>query len=147
MERKLSDFADTPMGLGARGLCPACGEGHIFNGYLRLAKQCNVCGLDFSFADPADGPAFFTMSIVSIPLVCFAIWLEMAYQAPLWVHLLTTLPLSVVSCLGLLRPLKGWLVCSQYMNKAEQARLDTEENADNQSIQSAGTVKGTGNAE
>lgn len=124
MERKLADFAGTPMGLGVRGLCPRCGKGRIFAGYLALAKSCNVCGLDYSFADPADGPAFFTMSIVSFPLVGFAFWLEMAFQAPLWVHLLTTLPLSVLSCLALLRPLKGWLVCSQYMNKAEQGRLD-----------------------
>ncbi|MQP64623.1 DUF983 domain-containing protein [Niveispirillum sp. SYP-B3756] len=115
------------MGLGVRGLCPACGKGHIFKGYLSLAKQCNVCGLDYSFADPADGPAFFTMSIVSFPLVGFAVWLELAFQAPYWVHLVTTLPLAVFSCLALLRPLKGWLVCSQYMNKAEQARLDAEE--------------------
>jgi uncharacterized protein (DUF983 family) len=125
--RRLSDFAGTPMGLGMRGLCPACGKGHIFKGYLSLAKQCDVCGLDYSFADPADGPAFFTMSIVSFPLVGFAAWLELAFQAPYWVHLVTTLPLAVLSCLALLRPLKGWLVCSQYMNKAAQARLEEDE--------------------
>lgn len=119
------DFARSPMGLGLRGLCPSCRQGSIFNGYLRLAKICPSCGLDFSFADPADGPAFFTMSIVSFPLTGFAVWLELVFQAPYWVHLFTTLPLAMLSCLALLRPLKGWLVCAQYLNRAEQGRLDS----------------------
>jgi uncharacterized protein (DUF983 family) len=113
----------TSLELGTRGLCPRCGKGHIFNGFLTLAKRCEICDLDFSFADPADGPAFFAMSIVSFPIVGFAAWLELAFEAPVWVHLLTTLPLLVLSCLALLRPLKGWLVCSQYINKAREGSL------------------------
>ena len=127
-----TDFALTPFGLGSRGLCPSCHQGKIFDGYLRLAKSCPHCGLDLSFADPADGPAFFTMSIVSFPLTGFAVWLELAFQAPYWVHAFTTLPLSVLSCLALLRPLKGWLVCAQYLNKAEQGRLETDDGQDPQ---------------
>jgi uncharacterized protein (DUF983 family) len=95
----------------------------VFSGFLRLAERCDRCGLDFGFADPADGPAFFAMSIVSFPAVGFAAWLELAFSAPVWVHLLTTLPLLLGGCLALLRPLKGWLVCSQYLNKAEEGRL------------------------
>jgi uncharacterized protein (DUF983 family) len=125
-----TDFATTPFGLGIRGLCPSCQQGSIFDGYLRLAKNCPHCGLDLSFADPADGPAFFTMSIVSFPLTGFAVWLELAFHAPYWVHVFTTLPLAVLSCLALLRPLKGWLVCAQYLNKAEQGRLDEDEEAE-----------------
>lgn len=121
------ETAGTPMALGIRGRCPRCGQGHLFAGYLRLADRCDQCGLDLGFADPADGPAFFVMSIVSVPLVGFAAWLEIAHQAPLWVHLLTTLPLAVLSVLALLRPLKGWLVCAQYINKAAQGRLQDDE--------------------
>lgn len=121
------DFSTTPFGLGIRGLCPHCRQGKIFAGYLALAKNCSHCGLDLSFADPADGPAFFTMSIVSFPLTGFAVWQELAFQAPYWVHLFTTLPVSMLSVMALLRPLKGWLVCAQYMNKAEQGRLDEGE--------------------
>jgi len=39
------------------------------------------------------------------------------------VHLVTTLPLLIVLCALPLRPLKGWLVCSQYFYKAEEGRL------------------------
>ncbi|MBO1076707.1 DUF983 domain-containing protein [Roseomonas marmotae] len=116
---------ETPFSLGIRGRCPRCGQGHIFAGFLRLAKRCEVCGLDMSFADPADGPAFFVMSIVAVPVTIFAIWLELGYEPPFWVHLLTTFPLLIVSSMLLLRPFKGWLVCSQYINKAEEGRFGT----------------------
>lgn len=124
MATERANFWETPIGLGIRGRCPRCQKGHIFNGFLTLADHCEACGLDFSFADPADGPAFFAMSIASFPVVGFAAWLELAVGIPLWLNLLLTIGLIVGSCCALLRPIKGWLVCSQYMNKAEQARLD-----------------------
>ncbi len=113
----------SPLSTGIRGLCPRCGQGHLFQGFLALAPRCEVCGLDFSFADPADGPAFFVICFACVPAVAFAVWLEIAYQAPIWVHLLTTLPLLLLTCILPLRPLKGWLVASQYIYKAEEGRL------------------------
>ncbi|MGI6245104.1 MAG: DUF983 domain-containing protein [Pseudochelatococcus sp.] len=110
--------------LGLRGRCPRCGEGRLFKGYLTLAPRCDVCGLDYSFADPADGPAFFAMWIGSIPALAVGIWLEMTFGAPLWVHFVTTFPLILIGCLAVLRPAKGWLVCSQYRHKAEEARFE-----------------------
>lgn len=112
-----------PSRTGVRGLCPRCGKGPLFQGYLTLAPRCRACGLDYAFADPADGPAFFVMSLVSFPVVAFAGWLEIRFQPAFWVHLLTSFPMLILGCLALLRPLKGWLVCSQYFHKAQEARL------------------------
>jgi uncharacterized protein (DUF983 family) len=120
---EIHQTAGEPMWLGIRGLCPRCGKGHIFQGYLALRPSCEVCGLDYSFADPADGPAFFAMTIWAFPALGFALWVELALEPPLWVHVLTSLPLLVLGCMALLRPLKGWLVCSQYVHKAEEGRL------------------------
>jgi uncharacterized protein (DUF983 family) len=114
----------SPFKTGLRGRYPRCGKGYLFQGFLTLARRCEVCGLDYSFADPADGPAFFVMSIVSFPIVGFAAWLEVASEPPLWGHFVTSGPLLLMGCLGLLRPVKGWLVCSQYIHKAEEGRLD-----------------------
>ena len=58
-----------------------------------------------------------------LPVVGFALWFDAAYAPPWWVHLVTTLPLLIVLCALPLRPLKGWLVCSQYFYKAEEGRL------------------------
>lgn len=125
---ELQTAGDSPFRLGIRGRCPRCGEGRLFSGYLTLAKRCEVCGLDYSFADPADGPAFFSMWIGSIPALAWGLWLELSFNAPLWLHLFTTLPLVFIGCIAVLRPAKGWLVCSQYYHKAEEARFHTGEN-------------------
>ena len=50
-----------PIRTGIKGLCPRCGQGHLFDGFLSLKPRCESRGLDYSFADPADGPAFFVI--------------------------------------------------------------------------------------
>ncbi|MEJ8475448.1 DUF983 domain-containing protein [Roseibium algae] len=114
-----------PFETGIKGRCPRCGEGHLFNGFLTLKPKCECCGLDYSFADPADGPAFFVICFGCIPAVAFAMWLEIAHTAPYWIHLVTTLPIILLTCIPPLRPLKGWLVASQYFYKAQEGQLDT----------------------
>ena len=114
----------SPLRTGILGRCPRCGKGRLFQGFLELQPACEVCGLDFSFADLADGPAFFVMCFFCIPAVFFAVWLDYAYAPPLWVHLVTSLPVLLISCILPLRPLKGWLVASQYVYKAEEGRFE-----------------------
>lgn len=113
-----------PVRTGVRGLCPRCGQGHLFEGFLTLKPECEVCGLDYSFADPADGPAFFVICFGCVPSVLLGVWLQVAFEAPYWVHLLTTMPFMLLTCILPLRPLKGWLVASQYFYKAEEGRID-----------------------
>jgi uncharacterized protein (DUF983 family) len=118
----------SPIETGIKGRCPRCGKGRLFNGFLTLAPRCEACGLDYSFADPADGPAFFAMTIMAFPAVGFALWLDSAYSPPFWVHFVTSLPLAVILCALPLRAIKGWLVCSQYFYKAEEGKLVKREN-------------------
>jgi uncharacterized protein (DUF983 family) len=115
---------DNPALTGIKGRCPRCQQGHLFTSWLKLAPRCEVCGLDYSFADPADGPAFFAMSIAAVPATAFALWLQFRFEPPLWVHLFTSLPLTLLMCWLLLRPLKGWLVCSQYFHAAAEGSID-----------------------
>lgn len=114
-----------PLQTGLKGACPRCGQGRLFQGFLKLRPHCDVCGLDFSFADPADGPAFFVICFGCVPSVILAVWIEVAFSAPYWVHLVTSLPVILLTCIPPLRPLKGWLVASQYYHKAEEGRLET----------------------
>lgn len=114
-----NDFT-TPSTLsaGLRCRCPRCGEGKLFSGFLTLAKSCDRCGLDFSFADPADGPAFFVMSGVGIVVMTvWAIWAVMA-APPIWAQMAVVFPAMIGGCLGALRPVKAWLVAEQYVHKA-----------------------------
>lgn len=114
-----------PIVSGLTCRCPRCGEGKLFDGFLTLAKSCETCGLDLSFADPADGPAFFVMSGVGIVVISLFAWAEVVLRPPPWVHLLTTFPALIIGCLATLRPVKAWLVASQFFHKAEEARWES----------------------
>jgi uncharacterized protein (DUF983 family) len=116
--------ATSAISTGLSGRCPRCGEGHMFNGFLSLAPRCEVCGLDFGFADSGDGPAVFVTLIAGFLVLGVALAVDVEYEPPLWVYLVFFLPLTLLVCLGLLRPLKGLLVASQYKNKAAPGRLD-----------------------
>lgn len=114
-----------PMSVGPAGKCPRCGQGSIFNGFITLKPHCEVCGLDLSFADSADGPAFFVMLLASVPVLGFVLWMILSVGASYWLTALLTLPMIAVFAILPLRPIKGWLVASQYFHKAEQGRLDS----------------------
>ena len=105
---------------GLRCRCPRCGEGKLYSGFLKLAKSCDRCGLDYSFADPADGPAFFVMTGVGILVIAVWGWAVVAYQPPLWAQFATVFPALLIGCLGTLRPVKAWLVAEQYIHKASE---------------------------
>lgn len=111
---------DAILKFGLRCRCPKCGKGRLFHGFLTLVPLCEACGLEYSFADPADGPAFFVMMTMAIPATAFGVWIELAYEPAPWAHLLTTLPFMLLSCLPSLRLFKGMLVASQYFYKAEE---------------------------
>lgn len=112
-----------PLKTGPFGRCPRCGQGHLFKSFLQIADKCDVCGLDFSYADPADGPAFFVLCFTCVPAVVWTLMLEILASPPFWVHLVTSLPLLLIMCILPLRPLKGWLVASQFFFKAREGRL------------------------
>lgn len=110
---------------GIRCRCPRCGEGPLLKGLLTVRDSCPKCGLSYAFADPADGPAFFVMSLVGVIGMVGFMAFEFTVHPPIWVHAVVTLPLVVALCLGALRPFKGWLVCEQYVRKAEEARFES----------------------
>ncbi|MBT1155435.1 DUF983 domain-containing protein [Aminobacter anthyllidis] len=116
-----------PIAAGLKGRCPRCGEGKLFSGLLSVGKECGVCRLDYSFADAGDGPAVFVILIIGFVVVGLALWLEVNFGPPLWLHLLLWIPLTVVLSLGSLRLIKGVLITLQYRNKAAEGRLDKGE--------------------
>src|SRR5882724_4765592 len=88
---------------------------------------CERCGLDYSFADAADGPAVFVIMISGFIVVFAALGVEFAYQPPYWVHAALWLPLIALTTLGPLRPIKGLMIALQYHHKAAEGRLSGSE--------------------
>lgn len=106
------------------GRCPRCGEGKLFDGFLELAPACDRCGLDYGFAASGDGPAVFVTLLAGFVVLGAALWVELTYNPPYWVDLVIFLPLTIVVCLGMLRPLKSLMVAAQYHHRAEEGRLE-----------------------
>ena len=112
-----------PVSTGLAGRCPRCGDGKMFSSFLTVAPRCEACGLDYAFADAGDGPAVFVIMIAGALVLGLALIIQFSWEPPVWVHLLTTLPIGLGICLFLLRALKGVLIALQYRNKAEEGRL------------------------
>lgn len=112
-----------PIPTGLSGRCPRCGSGKMFKGYLSLRDKCQACGLDFSFADSADGPAVFVSFIVGFIVVGLALIVELSYMPPFWVHIVLWLPLIVILGLACLRPLKGMMIALQFAHKAREGEI------------------------
>jgi len=104
------------------GLCPRCGQGSLFRGYLSVAPACRVCGLDFTGLAAGDGPAAFVILIVGFIVAGGALILEVTVKPPYWVHAVIWLPLIVILSLALMRPLKAWLVVQTYRHRAGEDR-------------------------
>jgi uncharacterized protein (DUF983 family) len=107
--------------------CPRCGKGKLFQGFLTLRPRCEVCGLDYGFADAGDGPAVFIMFFAGFIVVGAALVTEILYRPPYWVHAALWLPLILIVTLGPLRPMKGLLIALQFHHKAAEGRLSGRE--------------------
>ena len=88
-----------------------------------MRPRCEVCGLDYNFADAGDGPAVFIMFLAGFIVVAAALVTEVVYQPPFWVHAVLWLPLILIVTLGPLRPMKGLMIALQYHHKAAESRF------------------------
>ena len=113
-----------PIAAGIKGCCPRCGQGRLFDGFLKVTPRCANCGLDNSFADSGDGPGVFVILIVGFIVLGAALWMEVNLNPPLWVHFLLWIPIAIVFSLALTRMLKGILITLQYRNTARPGEID-----------------------
>jgi len=123
-------MSDSPISRGLRGRCPACGEGALFAGYLKFARECTFCGFDYSSEDTGDGPAVLVISVVGILVVLPAMMVELVFRPPIWVHAVIWLPVSTLLVLALLRPFRGFWYGLMFKYQAGEAVLDTSSSDD-----------------
>ena len=102
---------------GWRRRCPNCGEGALFDGYLRVHDHCDACGQAFHHHRADDGPAYLTILLVGHLM---APLLHVAFVAlrpdPLTLALSFTLG-CVVLWLYLLPRLKGGMIAFQWARR------------------------------
>ncbi|MBL0946672.1 MAG: DUF983 domain-containing protein [Brevundimonas sp.] len=102
-----------PIRAGLLCRCPACGEGRLFVGFLKVVDRCAVCGADFTRLNTGDGAAVFIMQISGGISVFLALGLQIAFGPPLWVLMIVAVPLVLALSLGLMRPGKGVMIALQ----------------------------------
>ncbi len=106
--------------VGLRGLCPQCGKGKLFAGYLAIADQCAHCHADFRAADSGDGPAFFVMFLVGAIAVPLAFILNFGLG---WGPVISLTLVGIVAiglCLALLPPAKAILFAVQWHERRDE---------------------------
>jgi uncharacterized protein (DUF983 family) len=123
--QKSSYSPPSPYVAGLLCRCPRCGKGKLFTGFLKLRPCCEVCGLNFAFAESGDGPAVFVILIAGLIVVGAALGVELKYEPPYWVHAILWGPLILIVTLGPLRLIKGLLIALQYHHGASEGRRET----------------------
>ena len=95
---------------GIAGRCPVCGGSPIFAGYLSVRAQCPVCGTLLGEVPADDAPPWVTMFIALHLLIGLVVslgeWTTLGTAATIAI----VLPVSLLLCLLLLRPVKGGVI-------------------------------------
>jgi uncharacterized protein (DUF983 family) len=112
-----------PFVAGLKCRCPRCGEGALFQGYLKLRTSCQNCGLDLSFAEGSEGPAVFVIFIVGFLVVGAAALTGVVVDLHPLLHLALWIPATIILSLALLRPFKGVMIALHYRNIVHEAAL------------------------
>lgn len=115
-----------PVRAAAAGRCPRCGRGALYAGLLRFNDRCPVCGLEIGRFNVGDGPAAFLILIIGAIVVGLALWVELSFEPPWWVHVLLWTPLVIVGSIASLRVTKAMLLALEFRNKAAEGRLDED---------------------
>lgn len=92
----------------------------MFQKYLKVADRCSVCGLNLSGHDTGDGPVVPLMLVIGGMIVGLALWLERAYEPPLWLHAVIWLPAVTLMTLVALPPLKGVNIALQHRYRSTE---------------------------
>lgn len=104
------------------GDCPRCRGKTLFDGAIAFAPKCRSCGLDVSTFNVGDGPAALLTLVIGAVVSALAIWLELRFAPPFWVHIVLWVPLTTLAVLAGLRAAKSRLLAAEYRRKAGEAR-------------------------
>jgi uncharacterized protein (DUF983 family) len=102
---------------GLRRRCPACGQGHVFNGYLAVHPQCGTCGEAFHHHRADDAPAWATMLIVGHLMIPLIMLVRGMPDVPVLFHSLFWPVVALVLCLALLPRVKGAVIGYQWAHR------------------------------
>lgn len=116
----------------ARGFmcrCPACGEGKLFNSYLKTKDTCPKCAEDLHHQRADDAPPYFTMMIIAHIVIPAVLIVERMWKPEIWLQLAVWLPATLIMTLALLPAVKGSIVGLQWALRMHGFGLSADEHA------------------
>jgi uncharacterized protein (DUF983 family) len=100
----------TGVGRGLARRCPNCGDGRLFDGYLRVRPICDRCGNDNDRYPADDAPPYVTILLVGHIVVAPMLMLEATRDWPLWLSLGVSCSLVLLVTLALQPFVKGGVI-------------------------------------
>ncbi|ASY68457.1 hypothetical protein N181_12505 [Sinorhizobium fredii USDA 205] len=102
---------------GFLGKCPACGQGRLFRGFVKSVDACAACGerMDHHRAD--DFPPYIVVTIVGHVVLGGYMMTDLVLPLSTWQHLAVWAPVTLVSALALMQPVKGAVIGLQWALK------------------------------
>ncbi|MEM8591812.1 MAG: DUF983 domain-containing protein [Pseudomonadota bacterium] len=97
--------------------CPKCGQGHIFEGYLKVAHACDNCGEEFFHHRADDGPPWLTMLVVGHLMAPLLHIVFVRFRPEPWVLFAVFAVGCVALSLYLLPRLKGMMIAFQWSRR------------------------------
>lgn len=104
---------------GVSRVCPHCGQGALFEGYVKLVPACAVCGQSFAHIHADDAPPWLTIVVVGHIMISLVMAIEMNFRFPIMYEVPALVLLAVVLTAMLLPVCKGvcvavlWTVTSK----------------------------------
>jgi uncharacterized protein (DUF983 family) len=111
---------------GLKCKCPSCGDGKIFDGYIKVNHSCEACGLELHHQRADDAPPYFTMLIVLHIVVSGILAVEQIYSPPNWIQLAIWMPTATLLSFLFLRPIKGALIGIQWAKEMHGFNSETD---------------------
>ena len=118
--QELGGDLDEPRGLMRsilRGLackCPNCGEGKVFDRFLKTKPRCDVCNEDLSHHRADDLPAYLNILVVGHVVVGFMMTVMSWELMGMYATMFVTIALCLIVSFALMQPLKGMVVGIQW---------------------------------
>ena len=95
---------------GLRRLCPACGQGKLFCGYLAVRPICAVCGNDNEQYPSDDFAPYVTIFLVLHLMVPVLFLADRAWEMSVWFEGAVAIPIFSLATLALLPFAKGGVI-------------------------------------
>ena len=105
--------------LGLRGRCAACGEGPMFDRFLKPSPACRACGQPWDLSRADDFPAYIVILLLGHILVPLMIEVNSALTIPLGMQAVLWPGLAVVLAGVMIQPVKGAVIAFQWARRMD----------------------------